>query len=49
MPLLDPAHLVPRQPSKYLAEALSQLPVQHLSSALRLEHEMVVAVPFRVV
>lgn len=48
-PLFDPALFVLRQSTKHLPEMRPQLPVQHLSSILRYEHEVVFAAPFRVV
>jgi hypothetical protein len=45
-PPYNPTQLVMRLPSKHLAQVNSQLPGQLLSSTLRYEHDVVLAVLF---
>src|SRR6266508_2126520 len=48
VPFLDPALLLLRQPTKNFPQVLPQFPVQRLPPALRYEHHVVLALPFRV-
>ena len=49
VPFFYPAAFLLRQTSEHLAQILPQFSVQHLSSILRYKHDVVLAVPFRVV
>jgi hypothetical protein len=46
MTLFDPAFLLQRQPSKYLAEMFPQLRIQRFSPTLGNEYDMVFALHF---
>ena len=49
MPFFYPTLFVLRQSPQYLTEVCSQLTIQHLPTPLGYEHNVVLAVPFRVV
>src|SRR5262249_49676207 len=49
VPLLDPAFLLLRKRPEDLAQMATQLAVEHLPPALRDEHDVVLALPFRMV